>query len=970
MLTRVATVLILALLAAGPVAAGTLHPGVENALARMDDHEMISVIAHMADRADVPALSAELTARKATRAERHREVVLALQRSATNQSSVLSRFEELREAGDVAGYTPYWITNAVVFEGTPAAVREIAARQDVGIVVRNFAITLIEPVRDYSPGGEKAGGSTRGIGVTPGLRAINAPRVWYELGINGTGALVANLDTGVDGNHPALGSRWRGNNGHPWQECWLDVLGGGSQFPVDFGSHGTHVMGTITGLGAATEDTIGVAWGALWIACNAVNQSAGPAFDNDVITAYQWFADPDGDPFSTDDVPDVVQNSWRINENFGFDYTDCDDRWWDVIDNAEASGVVTTWSAGNEGPGARTIGSPADRITTPYNTFSVGAVDATNFGFPYPIAGFSSRGPSGCDNVTIKPEVVAPGVDVYSSVPGGGYQQSGWSGTSMAGPHVAGVAGLIRSANPDIEVEVVKQLIFDAAIDFGSAGEDNTYGAGFIDAYEAVIGATVGFGTLEGTVTHAVTGAPIPNAIVRVIEADRNVPTDETGHYSASVAAGTYTVRASHPAFIAAVETGVAILASEVTVQNFALEPTPLDGVPPVIHEVAQPCASDDVVGPYTVSANVTDNLEYVVASLFYNVDDGPFTELPMTLTGSDTYAASIPGQPLPSTIGFYIEAQDAKGNTVTDPPGAPAALRTILITPAVVVLDDDVETDQGWALSAPGDNATTGRWERTDPQGTFSGSEPAQPEDDHTAAPGVLCFVTDGDAGGSVGDFDVDNGCTTLLSPIFDLTNALDARINYWRWWFDGTATDDELVVDISNDGGSTWTPLERLAQSVNEWTEVSISLCGVIEPTDQMQLRVVACDDPNNSLVEAAIDDVTFEMFEGGVIDVADNTRILGPRTGIDVVRPNPFNPMTRIVYSLDRQSEVSVKIFDLGGREVTTLAVGLQAAGTYSVNWDGTNRAGRPLASGTYFVRMTAGGQTFDQRVTLLK
>jgi hypothetical protein len=175
---------------------------------------------------------------------------------------------------------------------------------------------------------------------------------------------------------------------------------------------------------------------------------------------------------------------------------------------------------------------------------------------------------------------------------------------------------------------------------------------------------------------------------------------------------------------------------------------------------------------------------------------------------------------------------------------------------------------------------------------------------------------------------------------------------------------------VDISSDGGSSWTPLERVAQTANAWTEVSISLCGVIEPTDQMQLRVVACDDPNNSLVEAAIDDVTFEMFEGGVIDVADNTRILGPHTGLDVVRPNPFNPMTRIVYTLDRQTEVSVKVFDLGGREVTTLVVGLQAPGRYAVNWDGTNRAGRPLASGTYFVRMTAGGQTFDQRVTLLK
>ena len=125
------------------------------------------------------------------------------------------------------------------------------------------------------------------------------------------------------------------------------MLGGGSSFPTDTHSHGTHTTGTMTGV--AYDDTIGVAWEAEWIACNAIDQGASPGFDNDIIEAFQWFADPDGDPGTVDDMPDVVQNSWGINEGFPGDYTDCDTRWWSAIDNCEAAGVVTVWSAGNEG---------------------------------------------------------------------------------------------------------------------------------------------------------------------------------------------------------------------------------------------------------------------------------------------------------------------------------------------------------------------------------------------------------------------------------------------------------------------------------------------------------------------------------------------------------------------------------------------------------------------------------------------
>jgi hypothetical protein len=207
----------------------------------------------------------------------------------------------------------------------------------------------------------------------------------------------------------------------------------------------------------------------------------------DACLAFQWMADPDGNPATTFDVPQSCSNSWGVTTGHG--YPPCDQTFWSFLDGSEAAGTVQLFSAGNEGPSPESLRRPADRATTDLNSMAVGAVDATNYPYPWPIAGFSSRGPSHCTpggNSTIKPELVAPGVDVRSSVPGGGYEQYGWSGTSMASPHVNGVVALVREACPDLSVNEVKQILLDTAHDLGPAGNDNDYGMGMVDAVEAV----------------------------------------------------------------------------------------------------------------------------------------------------------------------------------------------------------------------------------------------------------------------------------------------------------------------------------------------------------------------------------------------------------------------------------------------------------------------------------------------------
>ncbi|MGB2697593.1 MAG: S8 family serine peptidase [Candidatus Zixiibacteriota bacterium] len=464
--------------------AGEIEPNFAAYLETLGDNDFASAIVYLRDRPNIKAMDNALRAEKATMAVRHERVITALRQAAQrSQPALLNYLGAQKEKGAITGYTPYWIMNLVVVYATKAELERIAQRGDVEVIEGNFKATLIDPVTP-----PYMGSPTLGIGVTLSLKAINADRVWYELGYTGYGRLIGGLDTGVDGDHAALTDRWRGN-WQPWQECWRDALGTGTTYPVDTHGHGTHTMGTMCGAGHATGDTVGVAWEAQWIADNSINQGVGPEFDNDVLGAFQWFADPDGNPGTTYDVPDVVQNSWGIDGRFGYDYQDCDYRWQTAIEACEAAGVVVTFSAGNEGPYPQTHRSPANICKSPTVNFSVGAVDAEYYSWPYPICSFSSRGPSDCNTSVIKPEVSAPGYYVYSSYNNGGYVRM--SGTSMAGPHVAGVVALMRQANPNADVQTIKEVLMSTARDEGTAGEDNDYGWGCIDAYAAVLAISV-----------------------------------------------------------------------------------------------------------------------------------------------------------------------------------------------------------------------------------------------------------------------------------------------------------------------------------------------------------------------------------------------------------------------------------------------------------------------------------------------
>ena len=502
-------------------AAGEIAPGLERLLATAAPDLPLRVLVVMEEQVDTKSLRADLKLAGANRQQRHQTVVEALQTTATrSQAGLRAELASLKAAGAIRSLHPHWLVNGIVIGATPDVIRRLAARPGVARIEPDLTVELIRPVTPPESKARDAGS----IGTTAGIRAIWADRVWRELGIDGTGALVGSLDSGVDGHHPALTERWRGNFA-PAAECWLDASNQGEPlYPEDHYFHGTHVMGTICG--SAPGDSIGVAPGARWIASNVLAQDTGPEYDSDILRSLEFMSDPDGDPATSDDVPDVVQNSWGVFELFP-GYVDCDSRWWDAIDNCEATGVVLIWSAGNEGPNEGTLRSPADRADTPLSCFSVGAVGGD---IPLTAAVFSSRGPSRCGGpFDIKPEVVAPGVDVISSLPGGDYAYL--SGTSMSGPHVAGVVALMRSANPELDVETVKQILIDTAKDVGPAGEDGVYGHGMINAYDAVLASMTGYFPVSGIVRDMSTGAPIVGASVSPPDGAQISRTDQDGRY-------------------------------------------------------------------------------------------------------------------------------------------------------------------------------------------------------------------------------------------------------------------------------------------------------------------------------------------------------------------------------------------------------------------------------------------------------
>jgi subtilisin family serine protease len=296
----------------------------------------------------------------------------------------------------------------------------------------------------------------------------------------GEGIVIGQSDSGVQGDHPALLDSYRGKGGKNdfnWFDPWYHTTS-----PNDTIGHGTHTLGSITG------KNTGIAPKAVWIACvNLARNLGNPA---NYLDCMQFMLAPfplDGDPFEDGDPTQgaqVLNNSWGCPDIEGCDAN----TFLSAVRALRAAGVFFVAGVGNIGPSCGTLNDPPSIY---HETFSVGAIDRSRS-----LAEFSSIGPVTVDGSgRIKPDILAPGVDVLSSLPGSSYGYS--SGTSMAGPHVVGVVALLWSANPSLvgDIERTEQILIQSASPYTGylpncpgAGDmpSTATGYGILNAYTAV----------------------------------------------------------------------------------------------------------------------------------------------------------------------------------------------------------------------------------------------------------------------------------------------------------------------------------------------------------------------------------------------------------------------------------------------------------------------------------------------------
>lgn len=452
---RFAVVLLAGILAVAPLSstseAGEIDTALQRTMQRAQSGQLVSVIITLKEKADLAPLRQRRDLKNKGGA-----IVSALRAvAARSQGGVTQR---LRNIG-AKRLASLWLINGVAAQIPVSAVAQLAASPEVESIRldRILSVPTVQTAAAVAPEWN--------------LDSIQAPQLW-NLGYRGQGVIVANMDTGVDMQHPDLSTKWRGGG-----NSWFDPNGEHAT-PYDADGHGTSTMGVMVG-GTAGGTAIGVAPDAKWIAVKIFNDD-GAASYTAIHQGFQWLLDPDGN-LATDDAPDVVNGSWTLSVA-----NQCVGEFQADIEALKAAGIAFVAAAGNFGPGGATSTSPANYA----NGLSVGAVDAGLV-----VADFSSRGPSACD-ATIFPKVTAPGVNIDTTdLSFGGFAfYRTVSGTSLAAPHVAGAIALLRSAAATATVVQIETALTQSTIDLLQIGPDNDSGYGHVDvltAFNTLVGAGV-----------------------------------------------------------------------------------------------------------------------------------------------------------------------------------------------------------------------------------------------------------------------------------------------------------------------------------------------------------------------------------------------------------------------------------------------------------------------------------------------
>ena len=866
----------------------------------------------------------------------------------------------------------YWIIPAFSCEINISQLDSLASLSNVTKVVENALLDYIKPV----DGKASASRPQLSTSVSSQLSMLNVPKLWAN-GINGKGSLVCSFDTGVEGTHPALSSKWRGNS-ESVTASWFSK--DNPDAPIDNIGHGTHTMGIM--VGSVPSDSFGVAPGAEWISAGVVDQGRTLNLTlAEIIEAFQWALNPDGDINTTDDVPDVILNSWGIPNGL---FEPCDDMFNGVISACEAAGIVTIFASGNEGPTAMSLRHPADLALTPVNNFSVGAVDNYKV-----IAEFSSRGPSSCDKVSIKPEVVAPGISIRSSFKGGGYFVM--SGTSMAAPYVAGVVALLRQAYPNATVAEIKNAIMLTANDLGILGEDNDYGYGLVDAEAA-------YGYLSGSLETNMIIASTGFVNQEVILPDDTVEFQIVLHNSASntefvtgrlspINQDLLSMLNDQSEFYFGLNSSNTVNSDPFT---FVLNGNLYNGqeiefellIQSGTSKLLQTIPVSVTVGydpPGKILTHDNNNIKFSVSDFgqfgfasgsIYNTEGDGFNyqnkgnilyEAGIMISSQNNDISNsirgengefVPTDFTPVTLltdGSYAE-DGGYHRTCSFNDQKNSALQSLMIKQETIhfeslydnnmifvkyfLINDNSETYQDISFAFMADFDLPGLNESV----SYSQNQ-------------NLIYQQNGSGQlvGLAGIKNIENFVSIVNSANSDRTKVGltdSAKISIVKT--QGAEIDNTLSGDMMFTANTT--PFTLLPGD-----SIEISFALVVAESESELIRNAS----------AAI------VKYGLLTDVPDCENDLLPKDFIlNQNYPNPFNPRTTISFSLNRAIEVKLSVYNMLGQKVTTLHSGYLNSGVHSYEWDGTNSNAETAASGIYFYRLETTDYAVTKKMLLIK
>ena len=784
--------------AQAPALIPTVEPELQSQIAANPN---VGYLIYLRDKADLS------TADKMSWVERGEFVMKSLQATASaSQAKVIAYLDAQK-----ADYQSFWIDNIILVNSSDLntfngllnfpEIESLRARRTEYLIDPQVVPTAEAPTT-----------------VEPNIEHVGAPGAW-ALGIDGAGMTVSSIDTGVRYTHDALEPHYRGFLGgstfdHNYN--WWDPYGDHPASPGDDHGHGSHTMGTMVGDDGGANQ-IGMAPGAEWIACRGCNTSS--CTDTALLECAQFIAAPwnlseaNPDPSKR---PNAVNNSWG----------DClqyyDDWYQGVVDSWQAAGIYPVFSNGNSSncgysspPGLNTVGNPArygnvtgvgasTRDTGAYATFS-------NWG---PTDNPDSVNPNPNDTLgaALKPQVIAPGSNIRSSVnTGDSDYQGGWSGTSMSAPHVTALVAMLWQAAPCLvgDYAVTETLIENTAtpIPYASGGSpppppgnvpNYATGHGEINALAAVTEAltTCGDSTLAGTVTDAITTDPIVGARVTAsgADGDHETLTNLNGEYSISLYAGLYDVTAEAFAYQPETATDVELVTGQTTTQNFALDPAPT-------YLLSGYVTDADTGWPLYAHISIDG---FPGDAIWTNPETGFYSiELPGGIEYTLNVSAFLPGYiPESRDVGPLIGATDESFELEADPESCSAPGRH----PDCAYYANFEGNNGGFTVSGTS---------------SFAWGAP-------TSGPGAAHSGNNVWATNLSGPYNVnENGY--LTSPLIDLSAYTGQGFIFsWWQWLQSEANYDYASIEVSNNGGASWTTVYGpVSGSINTtWTGHEIAL------------------------------------------------------------------------------------------------------------------------------------------------